>query len=141
VLWTHASSAACLGQLGSSLFLWSTACWGLWSTWQHRSSLLREARPGSRGSVGAHLDREVRSGAEEHVAASEPTSAGRRGSELRNAWWRWSSTQQGNKTRGHGPRDITGAYLSKKVRSEAVGHVVVSKPTSVGRCDPKLQLM
>jgi hypothetical protein len=37
---------------------------------------------GTRGSVGAHLGREVRSRAEGHVAVSEPTSAGRRGPKL-----------------------------------------------------------
>jgi hypothetical protein len=39
--------------------------------WQHRSSPLGEVRPGPRGSVGAHLVREARAGAEEHVATSE----------------------------------------------------------------------
>jgi hypothetical protein len=85
-----------------SLFLWSTACWGSWGTWQHRSSPLSEVRSGPRDSVGAHLGREARSEAEEHVtapelssrkaepvamghvAAMEPTLAGRRGPELRN---------------------------------------------------------
>jgi hypothetical protein len=50
---------------------------GPWGTWQHRSSPLEEARPGPRGSAGAHLDREVRSGAEEHVAAPKLNSARR----------------------------------------------------------------
>jgi hypothetical protein len=36
-----------------------------------------------------------------YVAAPEPTSAGRRGPELRNAWWRQSSTQYGDDARGH----------------------------------------
>jgi hypothetical protein len=83
---------------------------------------------GTRGSARAHLDREARSGAEEHVAASElnsrggevrghvvasePTSAGRRGLELRNTWQRRSSTQQGG---------------------EATGHVAAPEPTSAGR--------
>jgi hypothetical protein len=46
--------------------------------WQHWSSLLGEARLGPRDSIGAHLGREVRSGAEEHVAASELSSQGGR---------------------------------------------------------------
>jgi hypothetical protein len=75
------------------------------------------------------------------VAASEPNSAGRQGPELRNAWRRRSSTQQGDEARGHGPRGSTGAHLSKEVRSEAAGHVAAPKPTSAGRCGPKLQLM
>jgi hypothetical protein len=65
-----------LGQLGLSLFLWFTTRWGPWGMWQHRSSPLREARPGPHGSVGAHLGREVGSGAEEHVTASELSSQG-----------------------------------------------------------------
>jgi hypothetical protein len=130
----------CLGQLVPSLFLWSTTRWGAWGMWQHRSSPLGEKRPGSCGSAGAHLDREARSGAEEHVAAPEPTSTGRRGLELRNVWWRRSSTQQEDEAWGHGPRGSTGAHLSKEVRSRAAGHVAAPKPTSAGRCGPKLQL-
>jgi hypothetical protein len=75
-----------------------------------------------------------------HVAAPEPTSAGRRGPELRNTLQHRSSTNQGGEARGHGPRGSTGAHLSKVVRSGAAGHVVAPKPTSVGKCGPKLQL-
>jgi hypothetical protein len=108
--------------------------------WQHRSSPLGEARLGPRGRAGAHLGREARSGAEEHMTAPEPTSAGRRGPELRNMWRRRSSTQQGDEARGHGPRGSTGVHLSKEVRSGATGHVAASKSTSAGRCGPKVQL-
>jgi hypothetical protein len=41
---------------------------------------------GTRGSTGAHLVKEVRSGAEGHVAAPELTSARRRGPRLRDMW-------------------------------------------------------
>jgi hypothetical protein len=41
---------------------------------------------GTHGSAGAHLDREARPGAEKHVAALEPTSAGRCGPNLQLAW-------------------------------------------------------
>jgi hypothetical protein len=139
------------GQLGLSLFLWSTARWGPWGTWQHRSHgtrynakahLDKEASSGAvehvtvlelssqrgraqshgtRGSVRAHLGREAGSRAEKHVAAPELSS--RRG----RAW-------------GHGLCGGTGAHLSKEVRSGAVGHVVAPEPTSTGRCGPKLQL-
>jgi hypothetical protein len=51
---------------------------------------------GTRGSAGAHLDREARSGAEEHVAAPELNSARRR---------------------DLGPCGNTGAHLDRKVRS------------------------
>jgi hypothetical protein len=92
--------------------------------WQRRSSPLGETEPGAMG----------------HVAAPEPTSAGRRGPELRNTWQHQSSTQQGGEARGHVTHGSTGAHLSKEVRSGAIGHVVVPEPTSAGRCGPKLQL-
>jgi hypothetical protein len=76
-----------------------------------------------------------------HVAAPEPTSAGRRGPELRNTWQRRSSTQQGGEARGHVTRGNTGDHFNKEVRSEAVGHVAALDPTSAGRCGPKLQLV
>jgi hypothetical protein len=94
------------------------------NTWQRRSSPLWEAELEAMG----------------HVAAPEPTSAGRRGPKLRNAWQRRSLTQQGDEARGHGPRGSTGAHLNKEVRSGAVEHVAAPKPTSAGRCGPKLQL-
>jgi hypothetical protein len=75
-----------------------------------------------------------------HATASEPTSAGRRGPELRNTWQHRSSTQQGGEARGHEPRDSTGAHLSKEVRSRAAGHMTAPEPTSAGRCGLKLQL-
>jgi hypothetical protein len=50
-----------------------------------------EVRP--LGSVEAYLSREVRSIAEEYVAAPELTLIGRRGLKLRNTWRRQSSTQ------------------------------------------------
>jgi hypothetical protein len=72
------------------------------------------------------------------MVAPEPTSVGRRGPELRNAWRRQSSTQQGDEAWGHGPHGSTRAHLSKEVRSGAVGHVVAPEPTFAGRCGPKL---
>jgi hypothetical protein len=64
-----------------------------------RSSPLREAEPGAMG----------------HVAALEPTSAGRRGPELRNTWQRRSSTQQGGEVRGRGTHGGSGAHLCREV--------------------------
>jgi hypothetical protein len=75
-----------------------------------------------------------------HVAAPDPTSAGRRGLELRNTWQRRSSTQQGGEARGHVTCGSTEAHLRKEVRSGATGHVMAPEPTSAGRCGPKLQL-
>jgi hypothetical protein len=50
------------------------------NTWQRRSSPLWEAEP------GAHLGRKVRSGAARHMAAPEPTYAGRCGLKLQLMW-------------------------------------------------------
>jgi hypothetical protein len=51
---------------------------GAVGTWQHQRSPIGEARPGPCGSARGHLGREARSEAEEHVAASEPSSRGGR---------------------------------------------------------------
>jgi hypothetical protein len=40
---------------------------------------VRRRGPGPRGSIRAHLSKEVRTGTVEHVAAPEPTSVGRCG--------------------------------------------------------------
>jgi hypothetical protein len=61
------------------------------NTWQHRSSTQQggEARGhGPRGSTGAHLSKEVRSGAAGHMAAPEPTFAGRCDPKLQLMWQR-----------------------------------------------------
>jgi hypothetical protein len=70
---------------------------------------------GTRGSTRVHLDREVRSGAEEHVAASELNSARRR---------------------GPGPRGSTRVHLGRKARSGAKEHVVASELNSARRRCP-----
>jgi hypothetical protein len=57
--------------------------------WQHRSPPQRGGGVQScrtHGNTGALLGREVRSGATRHVAASELSSAGRWGPELRDMW-------------------------------------------------------
>jgi hypothetical protein len=77
---------------------------GLWGTWQHRSSPLGEARPGPRGSTGAHLGREVRSGAEKHMTAPELSS--------------W-----GGRARSPGTCDSAGAHLDREAWSGAKEHV------------------
>jgi hypothetical protein len=112
------SPAACLGQLGLSLFPWSTARWGLWGSWQHRSSPLGEVRPGPRGSTGAHLDRKARSEAEKHMAAPELSS-------------------QGGRFRSHGTRGSARAHLGKEVRSEAEKHVAAPELNSARRRGPR----
>jgi hypothetical protein len=87
---------------------------GPWGTWQHRSSPLREARPGPRGSVGANLDREARSGVEEHVAASNHSS-------------------RGGRDRSHGTRGSAGAHLGREARSGAEEYVTAPELTSAKR--------
>jgi hypothetical protein len=58
------------------------------------------ATPRPHGSAGAHLGRETRSGAEEHVAALELFS-------------------QGGRAQSHGTRGSVGAHLYREVWSEA----------------------
>jgi hypothetical protein len=77
----------------------------------------------TRGSDGAHLKKETRSGVVGHMAASELTSARRRGSELRNMWRRRSSPQQVEEVRGRGTCDGSGAHLCREVWSEATAYV------------------
>jgi hypothetical protein len=112
---------------------------------------------GTRGSAGGHLGREARSGVEEHVAAPElPSRRGRaqshvtRGSaggqlgrEARSGAKERMAAPELNsaRRRGHGSCGSTGAYLSKEVRFETMGHMMASEPTSTGRCDPKLQFI
>jgi hypothetical protein len=48
----------------------------------------RARSQGTRGSAGAHLSTEVRSGAVGHMVAPEPTSAGRCGPKLQLMWQR-----------------------------------------------------
>jgi hypothetical protein len=59
------------------------------NTWQHRSSTQQGGEAWghmTHGSTGAHLSKEVRSGATGHMAASEPISVERCGSKLQLAW-------------------------------------------------------
>jgi hypothetical protein len=67
--------------------------------WQHRSSPIREARSGPHGSAGAHLSREARSEAEEHVAAPELSS-------------------QGGRARSHGTRGSAGGAKERAAAPE-----------------------
>jgi hypothetical protein len=108
------SPAVCLGLLGLSLFLWSTTRWEPWGTWQHRSSPLGEARLGPHGSAGAHLGREARSRAEEHMVAPKLSS-------------------RGGRARSHGTRGSAGAHIGREARSGAKEHVTVSELNSVRR--------
>jgi hypothetical protein len=80
--------------------------------WQHWSSPLGEVRPGPHDSAGAHLDREVRSRAEKHMAASE------------------FSSQRG-RARSHGTRGNVEAHLGREARSGAEERVAVDLVHSV----------
>jgi hypothetical protein len=83
----------------------------------------RVQSPETRGNVGAHLSKKVRSGAAGHVAALELTSARRRGSELRDTWRRQSSPQQGGEVWSRGTRGGSRAHLYREVLSEATAYV------------------
>jgi hypothetical protein len=75
---------------------------------------------GTRGSTGAHLVREARFGAEEHVAAPELTLSRRQGPELRDTW---SSPQQGGEVQDRETCGGTEAHLCREVWSEATAYV------------------
>jgi hypothetical protein len=79
----------------------------------------------TRGSAGAHLGREVRSRATEHVAALAPTSVGGRGLGPWDTKQRQRPPWQGGEIRGHGTHASAGAHLSREVRSKASGYVAV----------------
>jgi hypothetical protein len=87
---------------------------GSWGTWQHRSPPLGEVRPRPRGRARAHLNREVRSGAKEHVAAPELSS--------------W-----GGRARSHGTRGNAGDQLGRETRSRDEEHVAALELNSARR--------
>jgi hypothetical protein len=104
--------------------------------WQHQSP----PQPGgevrshrTRGSAGAHLSREVRSGAIGHVEAPEPTSTERRGPEPYDTWQRRSPPQPRGEVWSHMTRGSARAHTRQETRSGAIGHVAVSEPTSAER--------
>jgi hypothetical protein len=66
---------------------------------------------GTRGSTGAHLVREARSGAEGHVAAPELTSAWRRGPGPWDTWRRRSPPLQGGVVRSYNVRGGTWIHV------------------------------
>jgi hypothetical protein len=69
-------------------------------------------------SAGAHLDREARSGAEKHVAASELSS-------------------QRGRARSHGTRGSAGAHFDREVRFGVEKYVTTLELNSVKRRDPR----
>jgi hypothetical protein len=98
VRWEHACLAAQIRLLGFSLCLRPAAHKEPLDTWQRRSPPLLGGNVRShrtRGSAGAHLSREARSGVIGHMAVLEPTSAERRGLEPQETWQCRSSPQLG----------------------------------------------
>jgi hypothetical protein len=77
-------------------------------------SPLGKVRLGPRGSAGAHLSREARSRAEEHMAAPELSS-------------------RGGRARSHGTRGTAGAHLDREASSGAEEHVAAPELNSVRR--------
>jgi hypothetical protein len=78
------------------------------------SWVLGEVRTGPRGSVGPHLDREARSGAEEHVTASELSF-------------------RGDRAQSHGTRGSAEAHLGREASSGAEEHEAASELNSARR--------
>jgi hypothetical protein len=97
--------------------MWSTARWGPWGTWQHRSSPLGEAEPG----------------AMRHVAASEPTSTGRQGPELRNTWQCRSSPLGEAEPGAMGHVAAPEHTYRQEAKSRAEEHVAASELNSARR--------
>jgi hypothetical protein len=100
--------------------------------WQHQSSPLGEVEPRAmrHGSVGVHLSREARSGAEEHVAALKLNSARKRGPGPRDTWQHRSPPRQVGEVRDYRTRGSIGAHLDREARSGATGYVAVRGCTS-----------
>jgi hypothetical protein len=92
-----------------------------------------------------------------HVAAPDPSHAGRWDSEPQGTWQRrsppeqggggldlWGTCQhrsppdQGGGVRCYGTHDSARALLSREARSGAVGHMAAPKPSQVGRQNPEL---
>jgi hypothetical protein len=114
----------------------------------------RGGRPGPRGSVGAHLGREARPGAEEHVTASELSSRGGRvqshgtrgsagahlGREARSGAEEHVAapelSSRGGRARRHRTRGSAGAHLGREARSEAKEHVTAPELNSAKRRGP-----
>jgi hypothetical protein len=71
-----------------------------------------------------------------HVAASEPSRAGRWGPEPRDVWRRQSPPERGDRIWSHGTHDGTRALPSREARSGAAGRVAVSEPSQMGRQGP-----
>jgi hypothetical protein len=79
----------------------------------------------TRGSAGAYLSQEARSGAIRHVTALEPTPTEMRDPEPYDKWQRQSPPQLGGEVQSHRTRGSTGPHLSWEARSGAVRHVAV----------------
>jgi hypothetical protein len=63
-----------------------------------------------------------------HVAASEPSQAGRQDPEPRDPWQCRSTPEQGGRIQSRGIRDNIRALPSREAGSGAVGHVAVCLP-------------
>jgi hypothetical protein len=87
----------------------------------------------TRDSAGSHLSREVRSGAVGHVAAPEPTSAGRQGPEPEDTWQGQGPPQPRGEVQSHRTHGSAGAHLSWEARSGVIEHVAAPELPSVGR--------
>jgi hypothetical protein len=109
-----------------------------YDTWQCRSPHEQGGGMrcrGTHGSVGALPSREAGSGAVGHMAAPEPSRAGRQGLEPWATWQQWSHPEQGGGIWCHGTHGSAGALPSWKAGSGVVGHMAAPEPSRAGRQD------
>jgi hypothetical protein len=72
-----------------------------------------------------------------YVAASEPSSTGRRGLEPYDTWQRRSSPQLGGEVESHRTHGSTGAHFSWEAMFGAIGQVTASELTSAEKQGPQ----
>jgi hypothetical protein len=86
----------------------------------------------ARGSVGAHLSREVRPGAIGHLIAREVLPSREVGSRAMGHVAHQSPPLQRGGIRSHMTHGSPGAHLNREAGSSVAGHVAASGSTSVG---------
>jgi hypothetical protein len=64
-----------------------------------------------------------------HVAAPEPSQAGRQSLVLWDTWQCRSPPEQGGRIQSRGKHDSVGAHLSREAGSEAIGHMAMLEPS------------
>jgi hypothetical protein len=103
-------------------------------TWQRRSPPEQRGvwSRGTRGNARSLSSREAGSGAAGHVAAPEPSRAGRWGPESRGTWQHRNPPEQGGRVRSRRTCGCAGALSSREAGSGAVVHVAVRLAPCLG---------